>query len=669
MFIVSRLLWGLVWIHLFWFYFYVTGTLIRSRQQRVPDIDHPRPTRPSALTDLVITTVTGMAVTGFVMLIFGFLGLLSAGAFLLWLLIQGLLFKTVRGENLFKTDFWLGRFKLIKRAWDLPALVIYGVFLVISVPAILPPVAWDATSYHLAYAVAWANAGYIYVDEFLRNPYYANNFLLLYSLLFVLKLGPLCHFLTWLCGLLTGLGVYSLIAQGKSGSYGQSDIRLTRLDLFRALIITLGLALSPVFLRWVNTAFMDVSLGLFVFIPILCTYSGLRGGTRNYEFDFVLVAAFCAGIKISHFLFLPLFIVSLILLLRKSAKPVWRTIALVSVLLILSAPWYVRNFIDTGDPITPTINMMVHGRDPVWSHEDYVTQLSDLMTAKDPVSLVKVPVDVVLNTTSRNFREYGTSPILMLLYVPFVMALLLFFGKIRRRFGSPFVYLNCALIYLLAYWVGISSFARYFLLPFPVYAAYMGLWFNALVFYSVANLKDNRVRFAVSLVVTASIVILMFYPTAMARTYYDDLFRSNYYELANRYSSYSGFLRQNLPGYASTQYIIANQTDHDKKVMVLGFENLAYYFRRNRLISFGDWFGIGRHSDLMDSVNKGDLSSYLDRFNVGAVLVNRREKRMDDETYLRFTKQLEENHFALQPAQENGTDIYIRAKLSHKAIP
>jgi hypothetical protein len=659
MFIASRLAWGLVCIHLFWIYFYVTGTLIRPRQHRASDLDDRQPTAPSALTDLVITTVTGMSITGFVMLIFGFIGLLSAGAFLLWLIIEGLLFKTVREENLLKRDFWLSRFKQIKRAWDLPALVIYAVFLVISVPAILPPVAWDAISYHLAYAVDWANAGYIYVDEFLRNPYYANNYLLLDTLLFVLKLGPVCHFMTWLCGLLTCLGVYSLIAQAK---YGENSVGLARLDLSRAVIITLGLALSPVFLRWVNTAFMDVPLGLFVFIPILCTYIGLRGDARNYDLDFVLVAAFCVGIKISHFLFLPLFIVSLILLLRKSATSVRRMIALVSVLLILSAPWYVRNFIDTGDPITPTINMMVRGRDPVWSHQDYVTQLGDLMTAKDPVSLLRVPIDVVLNTTSRNFREYGTSPILMLLYVPLVMAPLLLLGKIRRRFGWPFVYLNCVLIYLLGYWVGISSFARYFLLPFPVYAAYMALWFNALVFYSVVHLKDKRVRIAASLVVTAGIVILMFYPTAMARTYYDDLVTSYYYELTNRFPSYSGFLRQNLPGYASTQYIIANQPDRDKKVMVVGFENLAYYFRRNRLTSFGDWFGIGRHSDLVDSVNTGNLSSYLAKFDVGAVMVNRREKRIDDETYLRFTKQLEENHFVLQPAQEYGTDIYIKAK-------
>jgi len=412
----------------------------------------------------------------------------------------------------------------------------------------------------------------------------------------------------------------------------------------------------------VDTGFLDVSLGLFLFTPILCTYIGLRSGARSYDIEFVLIAAFCAGMKISHFLFLPLFIVSLIAVLRKSGKPLSRMIGLVSLLLILSAPWYVRNFIETGDPITPTLNIKFRGTDPVWSYEDYVFQLGDLTTAKDPVSLLRIPVDVVWDTTSKNFREYGTSPILMLLYVPLIMAFLLLFGSIRRRFGLPFVYLNGALIYQIAYWIGISSFARYFLHLFPVYAAYICIWLNTLLSVSAINRKGSAMRYAASLLVTASLMILVFFPSPMARLYYAEKVQSDYSELANRYSSYRGFLRQNLAGYASTQYIIAHQSDHNERVMLVGFENLAYYFRKNRIVSFGDWFGIGRHSDLIDSINRGNLSSYLAKFNVGSVLVNRSARRMDDATYLRFTKQLQENHFDLQPNQEDGADIFIKAK-------
>ena len=154
------------------------------------------------------------------------------------------------------------------------------------------------------------------------------------------------------------------------------------------------------------------------------------------------------------------------------------------------------------------------------------------------------------------------------------------------------------------------------------------------------------------------------FPNPRSRIYYKQLVEIDYLQLASRYRSYRDFLRQNLDGYASTQHIIASlQSNHkqEEKVILLGFENLGYYYRKNRIVSFGDWVGIGRNSDLVDSINSGDLSSYLSKFNVGAVLINWTDKRMDQATYLRFTKQLEENDFVVQPTQEYKTVIYIKS--------
>lgn len=661
MLIVGQLLWCLTCIHVFWIYFFITGTLVGPKAKPTTGLNDTASHEPFSIADLVITTVTGIAITGFVILLFGFLSLLSAGAFLLWLIIEGLLFKVLKQENVLGKDFWRERFKLVKRASDLPALIIYCVFLIISVPAILPPIAFDATMFHLAYAVDWANAGQIYADEFLRFPYYANNFVVLYALMFALKLGPVCHFLTWLCGLLTGLAVYSAIAQ-------QTVKRANRRGFWLSLmasIIVLGLALSPVFLRWVDTAMLDVPIALFLLTSVLCIYLGLQAGARKYELEFILIAAFCVGMKIVFFLFLPLFIVSLILLLRKRKQALSRIIMMASLLLILSAPWYVRNFISTGDPISPTLNVLLNRRDPIWTRADYASVLPDLRTPKDPASLIRLPYDLFWNTTSRNFREYGTSPVVLLLYVPCIMAILLLCGPVRRWLGPPLVYLNIVLIYLLLYWISISSLARYFLHLFPLYLVYIGVLLNKILRASSIDQKPRIARQPANLFVAASLALVMLFPSPTAGKFYAKLMWRDYLQLANTFPSYRGFLRQNLPGYASTQYIIANfQSNHnqDEKVLLIGFENLHYFFRKNRIVSFGDWFGLGRLSDLVDSVNRSDLSSYLAKFNVGAILVNLSNKRMDEATYLRLTKQLEENHFVLQPTQENATVIYIKVK-------
>jgi len=334
-------------------------------------------------------------------------------------------------------------------------------------------------------------------------------------------------------------------------------------------------------------------------------------------------------------------------------------------LLVLSAPWYLRNFVKTGDPISPTLNMLFRRRDPIWSRADYDLILADLRTPKDPVSLIRLPHDLFWNTTSKNLREYGTSPVVMLLYVPIIMSFLLLFRRLRSWFGWRFVYLNIALVYLLAYWIGISSLARYFLHVFPLYLVYIGVLLNSLLFVSRSIQNNSRGRFGAALLVTASLPIIMVYPSPTARIFYEDLVVSKYRELPVRFRGYRQYLRENLFGYPSTQYIIAGFQSNDlqdKKVLVVGFENLAYYFRKNHIVSFGDWFGTGRHADLVNSINSGDLASYLTRFNVGAVLLNSRIQSMDEETSARFTKQLEENQFVLQPAQESEAVIYLKAQ-------
>jgi hypothetical protein len=664
MFVAGQLLMGLAFIHLLWVYFFVTGSLVRPKKELASELDEPSSTAGFLMADLVITTATGVAITGFVILIFGFLGILNAYAFMLWLATLGLLFKVLKSENVFAADFWRRRFKLIRRAWNLPALIIYCAFLLISVPAILPPTLWDSTMYHLAYAVAWANAEQIYVDEFVRFPYYSNNFVLLYSLLFALKLELVCHWLTWLCGLLTGLGVYSLIVRSTARSSG--SVGVGQAVPLTAVVLPVALAFSPVFLRYVDTGYVDIPIGLFLLVPILCAYLSLQTDGRKYELEFVLTAAFCVGMKITNICFLPLFIGSLVLVtIKKGQRPLSRLLLLVALLVAFSSPWYVRNLIATGDPLSPALNVLFNRPDPIWTPTDVANARADFTTAKDPASLLRLPIDLFWNTLSVNFREPGTNATVVLLYVPFIMVALLLVPGIRRWFGVPFVYLNVALIYVLASWIGISTFARYFLHVFPLYTAYVGVWLNKLLPTWIVNPIGSRRRAIMSWCVTAVLGLILLVPNPPSRGYYRRLIQEDYRQLPRRFRSYQQFLRRNLQGYASIQYLMDNsesRNNQSPKVLVVGFENLAYYFRKNNLVSFGDWFGPGRHADLRESIDNGSLSDYLARFNVGAVLVNLAGNRMDQATYQKFITQLEQNHFVLQPTQEPLTVIYIKPK-------
>jgi hypothetical protein len=195
---------------------------------------------------------------GFGLLLLGFAHLLNRFGLAGLLILEAAFFRVLKRDNWLSLIFWRRIVQDFVKGWTFPALFIYVLFLALGLPAILPPIGGEPVSYHLAYAADWANAGRIYVDPFLRFPYYANNFLLFDSAFFILKLGDYCHFLTWLCGLLTCLGVLAFFAPAELHS--TNDPQRRRLFPFlHPFLIPLSLALSPVFLKHLNGGYVDTS--------------------------------------------------------------------------------------------------------------------------------------------------------------------------------------------------------------------------------------------------------------------------------------------------------------------------------------------------------------------------------------------------------------------------
>jgi hypothetical protein len=659
MLVLNELLPALFGIHVFWLYCFVTGSLVRTAKPKSPVEDAEPELMQSYMADLVITTTTGIALTGFVLLLLGFVGLLNIPGLVIWFVLEALLFKLVKNENIFRVSFWANRLQSIKRAWSLPALIIYAVFLVLSVPAILPPTLWDSISYHLAYAVDWSNSGHIYVDQFLRFPYYANNFVLIYALMFTLKLAPLCHFTTWLCGLLSGLGIYSMISAGEGK--GSNYWRCFGVAL-KNTILPLTVATSPVFLRYLNVGYIDIAIGLFTLVPILCTYLILKGSQRNYERDVVLTSAFCVGMKISLFLCLPLFLLSLFILLRQQRRKIAHVVMLAGLMILLSSPWYLRNFVKAGDPIAPALNLLIRGRDPIFTPADYSALKADIQTRKGVTALLLLPVDLFNNPDTPDFREYGVNFSVLLLYLPLCTVLLVLWKPFRTRAGLSFIYLNVATVYLMVNWLALSTFARYALQLFPVFVGYLGVGFNIADHY-VQKLGREKRMLTVALELPLLVMLLIIpIPNPTANKYYGDTWRDNYFNLSETLTSRRAFFRRNLTGYFAAQSTIndlyASRTQ-SKRVLALGFENLSFYFRKRNVASVGDWFGPGRYADLVTAIDNSELASYLSRFDIGAVLINLNDKRMSDEQYQGLIKQLELNHFTRQTSPEAGTAIYV----------
>jgi hypothetical protein len=367
--------------------------------------------------------------------------------------------------------------------------------------------------------------------------------------------------------------------------------------------------------------------------------------------------------KISLFLSLPLFGFSLILVLRGQRASRSRLLALAAMLLVLSAPWYLRNFIAVGDPIPPTLNLMLRGRDKIFTAKEYQEIRAGLDRPGDAAAFLSLPLDLFRTTESTYFREPGVNLSMVFLYLPFATLFLMIFTSYRKRVGVGLVYLNLAVIYLLVLWLGISTSARFALHFFPVYLGFLGICFNFAVRYVESIAEKKRVTALTLQTALPLLLLALLVPSPTSNQFYGSTLLKDYLQLPERLKGKEDFLIRYQPGYVSTQTTInsmyTNGNQH-QRVLAVGFEYLSFYFRERNMVSVGDWFGPGRYSDLWDAINNSELGIYLTRFEIGAVIVNLARDPMSKAQHQNFIRQLELSHFKLQPPVERSAAVYLK---------
>jgi hypothetical protein len=156
--------------------------------------------------------------------------------------------------------------------------------------------------------------------------------------------------------------------------------------------------LSPL----LNVAYIDVPIGLFVLVPILCAYQTSSG--QRFERELIVTGAFCAGMKLTLIGHLPLFLGSLFFASARRLR--CREIILLSlVMLALSLPWYIRNAIEAGDPVPPIFNLYFNHPEPIFSQADARIYVADTVTDSRPVHLLLLPFRFFTDPKSQHFRE------------------------------------------------------------------------------------------------------------------------------------------------------------------------------------------------------------------------------------------------------------------------
>jgi hypothetical protein len=612
-FVAGQLAIGLVLIHVAWVYFYLCGTLLQTPLFAAFGWGDDEPTRSESLLRLVVTTAGGIAITGFVTFVLGLVGLIHPAAFCGWIVVMFGLF-ALCGDSPLRASFWRSRAGALVRAGSPGALVVYLGALLLAVPAILPEVQYDPLFGYDVVAYGWAHHHGIYVDYWRRFPYYAENWMLIATWAFAFGVDDWGNFLGWLTGCLSMLGAYAYVTHmiERARAYEAAPWLAPSAGIAAAAAV----GVSPIFLRWGDTGMVDVPSGLFFFAAAAAAAAACVSPWRGWTPHAIACGAFFAGIKSSLIVFIPIFaLLAYVLALRAGGRRLAVSAALAAI--VLSSPWYVKNFIQGGDPIAPVLNLALHGVDSKLSKQDMEGQLADLSVGQTPDARLRAPYDILEATESTFYREPGSTVLLGLIVLPPLVVSYIVFRRRplpwRGASTATFV-LGALLFFAISYWLATSHLARYTLMFAPALAAFA----VPLIVSAAAQ------RHAPAALALAGACLTALPASRGAYTYDYQFWQNNYEFIGGFYTDRTSYLALRVFGYTEGQYlcrVYAENPESAHRVYVVNTETLNYFFARCGATSIGDWFGPERYGDLAAAVGRGAAVEHLRRFGVDAVLV------------------------------------------------
>lgn len=453
-------------------------------------------------------------------------------------------------------------FLQIREAWRkadlrLPAVILSSLSVCLLgglLWAIAPSIHYDALNYHLGVPALYVQYhGLIEVTEEFRS-YWAHNAEMLYTLGLALIGQPLPALIHLTFGLLTTGLVFSL---GRR-------IGGTRVGLFAAILFY-----SVPLVTWESgTAYIDLIVTLYTFGTVYCMVLWWQEQNDIWLTIAGTLAGFGLGTKLnSMVLLVPLSLILTCALLFRAGSVRRRLMSLLHFaipVLLLVAPWLIRDWLWTGNPIFPFYNAFF--RSPKWLLENTFFNFDVFGMGYGILDFLRLPWDLIVNT--RAFAE-ATPPAVLgglpLLALPW---LYMWWPRSSRHLLSVGLALVLGVV---AIWFKVGQYIRYLLPILPLFAILMAF-----------NVEALWIRFSGSFwprqttVLGLLIVLAYIGGTRLVHVSTGWQIPDRYpYRLALGLQTPEAFLSDAVPVYDALQFL--NQEGEDKhKVLSLGNELRMY---------------------------------------------------------------------------------------------
>jgi 4-amino-4-deoxy-L-arabinose transferase-like glycosyltransferase len=480
---------------------------------------------------------------------------------------------------------WFSKNRIDSASLALTGLLALAVWVSFRLP-LYPPVQWDATEYHLASAKIYAQAHGLVLTEFLRFPVAPQLNQMLFTLALLWYDDIAAQLIQYLLTFVTAAAVFAFAAR-----------------YFTPLAGLLGAAIwlsSPLVIWSGSSAYIDTGLTLFLGLGVFAFIIYIQEGQRYWLFLTAALLGFAAAVK-----YPALFVVAicgLVVLWITLRRRRWIDLLIFgAVLLAAGAPFYLRNWIISGNPIFPFGGTIIPQR--LWSLEDLERMNLDGTRQGVPRTLagyLKLPWYWVFEPqrfTNEVTGKPAVSPAFVYLF-PF--SLLLAARHKTARWLALFI------LSFTAFWFLSAQSLRYLMPVFPwisvMAAAVVDTALRAAVKVSRERLHMGpwMAKAAVPLAALAFLVWVLL-PAHGYILQQRSLFGGVPVTEQQRHAYYQRW----LPTYPAYQFL-NQQEGRDYALYVFLDENMAYFADGKFM---GDWFGPARYQNIFD--HQDDSQSLL----------------------------------------------------------
>ncbi len=279
---------------------------------------------------------------------------------------------------------------VLEKVWVWLVLVLnFLAMLLCFVPPTLE-MEWDSLSYHLAIPKLYWLEGRIHYIPFSHHAQFPMTAQMLYLLglgLRGLKSAAIAKLFHWLFFLICQMTLFcwGIAVKGRSLKLG--------------LVATVFFASLPITFFEATTAYVDLALTAY---SLLCLFALSRFHSQPNEKWLIVAGIFAgasAGTKYTGLLLIGLLVPLGIWAMKRAGAPRWFHLAVATLIaFIIASPWYVKNWLWTGNPVFPFAYGILDGKN--WTKEmaqTYTISNREFGGGRDFLTLLAIPFNMALN--------------------------------------------------------------------------------------------------------------------------------------------------------------------------------------------------------------------------------------------------------------------------------